>query len=277
MISWIAFALVWWGMSESKGIDGLPCTTYVHNFSTAFLLSIEIQTTIGFGDVMVSSGCPGGLIILCLQSLVGILLDAVMMGVIFTKIARPRERGKTVVFSHNAVIALDKEENCFYLMCRVGDIRKSHILEAHIRASLYHKEEYWESTTEQSKISLKCEDLDVGYDSGKDRLFLLLPVILRHKIDTKSPLYQMSPEDLRAAHIELVINLEGTMEATGMITQKLVSYIPDEILWGFTFRPMIVVEDGVAHADFSLLNHLLPDPGTPQTSPKEYLESQDAF
>lgn len=276
MISWLAFALVWWGLSAAKDDVGLSCTVDVHDFAAAFLLSIEIQTTIGFGDVHINSGCPGGLIILCLQSLAGILLDAIMMGVIFTKIARPRERGKTVIFSDNAAIALDREDNSFYLMCRVGDIRKSHILEAHIRASLYHKEEYWESTTEQSKISLKCEDLDVGYDSGKDRLFLLLPVILRHKIGIESPFYHMSPEDLKLAHIEVVINLEGTMEATGMITQKLVSYTPDEILWGYRFKPMVVVQDGAAQADFSILSDLLPDPGTPRMSPKEYWESQDA-
>ncbi|XP_062504138.1 G protein-activated inward rectifier potassium channel 2-like [Corticium candelabrum] len=274
MLSWIGFALIWWALSAAKGSDERPCTTNVHNFSTAFLLSVETQTTIGFGDVIISSSCSVGLIVLSLQCLFGILLDAIMMGVIFTKVARPRERGQTVVFSDKAVIVLNHEDDYFYLMCRVGDIRKSHILEAHIRASLYHKEEHWESTSEQSRISIRCEDLDVGYDTGRDRIFLLLPVIVRHKIDSNSPFYKMSPEDLQSAHIEVVINLEGTMEATGMITQKLVSYIPDEIFWGFRFKPVVCVKDGMAHADFSLLNDILPDPGTPQCSAEIYFERQ---
>lgn len=274
LITWMGFALVWWAMSAAKGINDLPCVTNVHNFSTAVLLSIETQTTIGFGDVVISPGCPEGLVILCLQCLLGILLDAVMMGVIFTKIARPRERGKTVIFSEKAVISLNHQDKCFYLMWRIGDIRKSHILEAHIRASLYHKEEYWASATDKDDISVRCEDLDVGYDTGQDRLFLLLPVMLRHRIDAKSPLYAMSPEDLQSAHIEVVINLEGTMEATGMITQKLVSYVPDEILWGFRFRPLVFVEDGRACADFSLLSEVLADPGTPKCSPKMYFETE---
>lgn len=59
------------------------------------------------------------------------------MGLIFAKLARAKKRNTTLLFSRNAVICLRDGEFC--LLFRVGDIRKSHILEAHVRAQIIMK------------------------------------------------------------------------------------------------------------------------------------------
>ena len=61
-----------------------------------------------------------------------------MAGIVFAKLARPKARAHTVMFSKNAVITMRNGQ--FWLMFRLGNMRKSHLIESHIRAQMiYHK------------------------------------------------------------------------------------------------------------------------------------------
>lgn len=71
---------------------------------------------------------------MCLQSITGVFIQAFMVGIVFAKLARPKKRTETLLFSRNAVICHRDGQPC--LMFRVGDMRKSHIIEAHVRAQL---------------------------------------------------------------------------------------------------------------------------------------------
>ena len=50
-----------------------------------------------------------------------------MTGLVFAKLSRPKKRAETLLFSKNAVICKRDDELC--LLFRVGDMRKSHIVE----------------------------------------------------------------------------------------------------------------------------------------------------
>ena len=52
-------------------------------------------------------------------------------------------------------------------------------------------------------------DLDMGYDTGRDRVFLLTPVSVYHHITEDSPLHGLTQEDLASAKLELVVNPGG--------------------------------------------------------------------
>jgi len=55
-----------------------------------------------------------------------------MVGIVFAKMARPKQRSQTLMFSRNAVICRRDGQLCF--MFRVGDMRqKSHLIGATIR------------------------------------------------------------------------------------------------------------------------------------------------
>lgn len=55
-----------------------------------------------------------------------------MVGIVFTKMARPKQRSQTLMFSRNAVICQRDGQLCF--MFRIGDMReKSHLIGATIR------------------------------------------------------------------------------------------------------------------------------------------------
>ena len=64
----------------------------------------------------------------------GVILQAFMVGIVFAKLSRPKKRTQTLLFSRNAVIC--QRDGQSYLMFRVGDMRKSHIIEAHVRAQM---------------------------------------------------------------------------------------------------------------------------------------------
>ena len=52
----------------------------VHDFPTAFLFSLETQHTIGYGGRAVTSECPGAVIMMMIQSITGVLVQALMTG-----------------------------------------------------------------------------------------------------------------------------------------------------------------------------------------------------
>ncbi|KAG2463635.1 KCJ12 protein, partial [Polypterus senegalus] len=279
LISWLLFGLVFWGVALAHGdldlvqdhnglVGGLgkewkPCILHVHSFVGAFLFSIETQTTIGYGFRCVTEECPIAVATVVVQSIVGCIIDSFMIGTIMAKMARPKKRAQTLLFSHHAVIALRDGKLC--LMWRVGNLRKSHIVEAHVRAQLIKPY----MTAEGEYLPLDQTDLNVGYDVGLDRLFLVSPLVIVHEIDEQSPLYSLSKEDLEAEDFEIVVILEGMVEATAMTTQARSSYLAREILWGHRFEPVVFEEKNRYQVDYSRFHKTYEVPSTPRCSAKD--------
>ncbi|KAJ8271449.1 hypothetical protein COCON_G00103080 [Conger conger] len=135
--------MIWWlvafahGDLHQQSPDFIPCVTSVHSFASAFLLSIEVQVTIGFGARMVTEECLSAIITLIVQNIVGLVINAIMLGCIFMKTAQARRRAETLIFSKHAVIALRNNKLCF--MIRLGDLRKSMIISAAVRMQVIRK------------------------------------------------------------------------------------------------------------------------------------------
>lgn len=124
------------------------CVTEIHSFTSAFLFSVETQHTIGYGNRYITEECPEAIFMMCLQSIMGVFIQAFMVGIVFAKLSRPKKRAQTLLFSRNAVICHRDGIPC--LMFRVGDMRKSHIVEAHVRAQIIRKKVC-------KQTNLKCE------------------------------------------------------------------------------------------------------------------------
>jgi len=108
ILSWLGFGVIWWFIAYVHGdylLENInnstfvPCILANKNFASAFLFSQETQHTIGYGSRQTTEECPEGIIVQCVQSIVGVLIQAVMAGVVFAKLARPKCRTSTVVFS----------------------------------------------------------------------------------------------------------------------------------------------------------------------------------
>ncbi|KAG7210449.1 hypothetical protein KM043_011978 [Ampulex compressa] len=262
LLSWLGFALIWWLIAYSHGdldprnynnpnLTFTPCVEEIHSFTSCFLFSVETQHTIGYGAKHTTDECPEAIFILCIQSMTGVILQAFMVGIVFAKLSRPKKRTQTLLFSRNAVICQRDGQPC--LMFRVGDMRKSHIIEAHVRAQMIKRK----VTKEGELLPFFQTELKVGGDGEEDKIFFIWPTTIVHKIDEDSPLYQISASDMLRERFEIVVILEGVIESTGMTTQARSSYLPSEILWGHRFEHIITFrkETGEYEVNYTLFNN----------------------
>lgn len=276
LVSWLLFGLIFWlialvhGDLDKPATDEtfMPCLQKVNGFTAAFLFSIETQTTIGYGYRCVTEECPLAVFMVVLQSIVGCIIDSFMIGAIMAKMARPKKRAETLLFSHHAVVAMRDGKLC--LMWRVGNLRKSHIVEAHVRAQLIKSR----ITEEGEYIPLDQIDIDVGFDKGLDRIFLVSPLTILHEINEESPLFGISRQDLENDDFEIVVILEGMVEATAMTTQARSSYLSGEILWGHRFEPVLFEEKNQYKVDYSHFHKTYEVPSTPCCSAKDLMENK---
>ncbi|XP_060107480.1 G protein-activated inward rectifier potassium channel 4-like [Heteronotia binoei] len=252
VITWVVFGIIYfldaWVRDDVNHIgdtEWQACIENIDSFISALLFSVESQRTIGYGSRIVTANCTEGVVLLMIQSIIGSMIDALMVGCMFVKISRPKKRAQTLIFSKKCVISHRDEKLC--LMLRIGDLRDSHMVDAKIRAKLIKSRQ----TKEGEFIPLEQSELNLGYDTGEDRLFLVEPQIICHVINDLSPFWEMSAEALKKEQFEIIVILEGIVEATGMTCQARTSYTEDEILWGHRFEPCMSLEKGAFRVDYT--------------------------
>ncbi len=209
LVSWVLFAFIWWLIMYIHedhlhiGDDNwTPCVSDVYDFTTALLFSIETQHTIGYGARMAESQCASSVVVLMIQSILGVLIQCLITGMIFAKLSRPKRRAATLVFSRNAVIC--QRDGDFYFMFRLGDMRKSHIVNSAIRATMVRNK----LTQEGEVIPLFQLPMELETEGGKEAdsyVFLGWPVTVTHLIDRNSPLWDISPEDILTDKFEVIV------------------------------------------------------------------------
>ncbi|ELT91696.1 hypothetical protein CAPTEDRAFT_90880 [Capitella teleta] len=254
--TWFFFGLLWWGIFAAK--KDTECIIGVNSFVTALLFSIETQHTIGYGTRAITDACASGIILIMLQSTVGVIIQCIATGIIFAKLARPKLRAATVIFSKQAVVCQQDGDLC--LMFRVGNMRTSQMMDIKINAFLVKSK----LTKEGELISFYQEHLSVTTEAEDEFYFLAWPIKAKHKITENSPLYSLSPEDLLKAEFEIIIVLEAICEATGGSIQVRTSYLPGEILWGHKLAALFPrhttgrVKNWKYTIDFTKFNDTLP-------------------
>ncbi|KFV45479.1 G protein-activated inward rectifier potassium channel 1, partial [Gavia stellata] len=293
---------MWWGIAYLRGDlhqahddTYSPCVANVYNFPSAFLFFIETEATIGYGHRYITERCPEGIVLFLFQSLLGSIVDAFLIGCMFIKMSQPKKRAETLMFSEHAAISmrdgkltlmfrvgnLQRAETLMFsraavvsqrdgklcLMFRVGNLRNSHMVSAQIRCKLIKSRQ----TPEGEFLPLDQCELDVGFGTGADQLFLVSPLTICHEINSKSPFFCLSQRSLRSEQFEIVVILEGIVETTGMTCQARTSYTEDEVLWGHRFLPVMSLEDGFFRVDYSQFHATFEVP-TPPYSVKEQEE-----
>ncbi|KAI5651735.1 inward rectifier potassium channel domain-containing protein [Phthorimaea operculella] len=261
---WLGFAVLWWiilffhGDLESDHLPHAsnttkwsPCVREIYDFTSVFLFSIEIHTTIGYGTRSLTMECPEAIFTMCIQSILGTFIQSFIIGIVFAKLTRPKNRAQTLLFSKHAIVNQRDRELC--LMFRVGNIRKSRIIAVTVKAYLI---KYITKTgqdilrnTEQIYMDLK-----VG---GGDDIFFMFPITAVHTIDERSPFYTMSAYDMLKSKLEILVVFEGTIESTGQTVQTKSSYTTHEILWGHRFLPLVSYRKRGFVVDYSKLDETL--------------------
>ncbi|XP_004561871.2 G protein-activated inward rectifier potassium channel 3 [Maylandia zebra] len=252
ILTWMSFGAIYFldawlrdDIAHAHDSQWQACFENVDSYLAALLLSLETQRTIGYGTRRVTANCPEGVVLLMVQSITGSIIDAVMVGCMFVKISRPQQRAQTLIFSKHCVICERDEKLC--LLFRIGDLRESHMVDAKIRAKLIKSRQ----TKEGEFIPLEQTEINLGYDTGGDRLLLVEPQTIAHIINDSSPFWEVGAKRLKRETLEIIVILEGIVEASGMTCQARTSYTQDEILWGHRFASCISLEKGAFLVDCS--------------------------
>lgn len=149
--SWIFFAILyyticyWHGDLEPENYrnkDWTPCINNIgqflrdilwstnalfpDGFGASFLYSLETQHTIGYGTRQTTTKCTEAMMLVSLQAVLGCIVQAFMVGLVFSKLSRPRNRSKTIIFSNNAIITMRNKKLC--LVIRIGDLREDNFI-----------------------------------------------------------------------------------------------------------------------------------------------------
>eukprot|EP00928_Gymnodinium_smaydae_P045647 TRINITY_DN30398_c0_g2_i1.p1 TRINITY_DN30398_c0_g2~~TRINITY_DN30398_c0_g2_i1.p1 ORF type:complete len:612 (-),score=99.17 TRINITY_DN30398_c0_g2_i1:109-1872(-) len=173
--SFVIFAFLFLLISEPCGLN------LEGSFIRAYMLALETILTIGYGvPDPYMKGCWQGPLVMTMQSLVSLLMSAVLVGVIYQRLARPQSRACTILFSDKAVIR--RMDGVYYFMFRVCDMRIKHaLIETHVRCYCVRKHSI--RGYEMSPMRLEQPDDELG-----GMLLLTLPTVVVHRIDAWSPL-----------------------------------------------------------------------------------------
>ena len=198
------------------------------SFSDAFFFSVQSLSTIGYGAMYPQTIYAQ--ILVTLEVLVGLLLVAMMTGLIFARFAQPKAR---VLFSNVAVVC--PFNRIPTLMLRVANQRDNRIIEARIKMSLLLDE----VSTEGIKLR-RFYNLDlVRSESPSFRLSWLV----MHPINESSPLYQKDALFLAKSNAEILIILTGLDETFSSTIHSRYVYKVKDILWSMRFVDILYKGD----------------------------------
>lgn len=240
VMTWFIFGVFYFFIGMGNGdldvvpnSNHTPCVMNVETLTGAFLFSLETQTTIGYGFRHISEECPLAIFTLVAQLVITGLAEIFVTGAFLAKLARPKKRAETIKFSYNAVICRRQDKLC--LMVRVANMRRSLLIQCQLTGKLFQSN----TTEEGEKTQIHQRSVDFYMDSSGECPFLILPLSFYHILDENSPLAGLTAENLHTRDFELLVTLNGTMESTAATCQSRTSYVPQEILWGYEFRPVL--------------------------------------
>lgn len=207
MAIFMGFGVVYWGVAQfpswfgacglvHQDLNGTATEGAPMKFFDALFFSVETQATIGYGaptDIFFAD-CPLILLIITLQTVVGLFLDAALLGVLFNRVARGTPRANTILFSDRAVVR--KIRGRYHFMFQVCEIRKHALLEAHVRVYTVRKDVDHLATGDVAYYQPFPMRLQHPDDELGGMLLMSLPNIVVHAMDSWSPLVP-HPMDLR--------------------------------------------------------------------------------
>eukprot|EP00051_Salpingoeca_urceolata_P015243 m.196679 g.196679 ORF g.196679 m.196679 type:complete len:804 (-) comp18331_c0_seq3:160-2571(-) len=247
---WLVWALVWYLV----WLGNKQCLNEIDGFNTCLLFSIETQTTIGYGSKHVVGTCEQGIVVLILQTLCGLILDAFLVGLVFARLTSPEQRKYSMRISKRGVIT--KRDNVDYLMFRVGDMRhKDTLIGVEARLLMF----FDRITEEGEYIPIDVVPLQLDEAAENSYPLFVVPWAIMHPIDNKSPLYKLSTDDLKSINAEIILVIEGTIQTTGLQMQMRESYLPEDLMFDHRFVSMVRRQgDGTTRIDWSLFDTVVP-------------------
>jgi len=195
-------------------------------FVNAFFFSVHTLTTVGYGNVFPRGF--GANAVAALEATTGLMLFALATGLLYGRFSRPSAR---ILFSDHAIVAPYQDGTS--LQFRITNARTNVLMDLNARVLLM--------TVDPINGQLKRDYFALPLERPSVYFFPLTWTVV-HPIDSASPLYGKTAEDLKKVSAELLILIQGFDDTFSQLVNARYSYRHDEILWGAKFMPAFHVD-----------------------------------
>ena len=195
-------------------------------FANAFFFSVHTLTTVGYGNVYPEGAWANT--ISSLEAATGLMVFAIATGLLYGRFSRPSAR---IIYSKSAIIAPYQDGTS--LQFRITNARKNSLINMQARVVLM--------TVDQSNGELTRSFIDLPLERRSIYFFALTWTVV-HPIDSASPLFGKTREDLAKLSAELLILIEGFDDTFSQVVHSMYSYRHDEFVWGAKFIPAFKID-----------------------------------
>ena len=209
------------GIEHLKGLE-----SDMSAFANAFFFSVHTMTTVGYGNVYPEG--IGANTISSLEAATGLMVFAIATGLLYGRFSKPSAR---ILYSKSAIIAPYQDGTS--LQFRIANARRNVLTNMQARVVLM--------TVDTSNGQLSRTFLDLPLERRSIYFFALTWTVV-HPIDSASPLFGKTREDLARLSTELLILIEGFDDTFSQVVHSMYSYRHDEIVWGAKFIPAFKVD-----------------------------------
>ena len=205
-----------------------------------FFFSVETTSTVGYGDMHPQT--TYGHIVATVENFVGLMLLAMMTGLVFARISRPRAR---ILFARYPVVA--PHNGVPTLMFRLANARRNFISEATAKVWMIGA-----TVSEEGRRLVGFQPMRLLKSENPN---FVLSWLLFHPVDADSPLYGMDQETLAASEINFIVSIVGFDETSGQIEHARGVFAAQDVRFGHEFVDIIWIdEQGMRHIDYAKIN-----------------------
>ena len=227
LAAFLTINMLFAGAYLALGIENLQGTEKeMSPFVNAFFFSIHTLTTVGYGNIY-----PRGTwanVTAAMEAATGLMVFAIATGLLYGRFSRPSAR---ILFSDRALIAPYQDGTS--LQFRITNARSNVLMEMQARVLLM--------TVDMVEGKLKRDYFDLPLERRQIYFFPLTWTIV-HPIDSASPLFGKTPEDLARTSAEVLILLQGFDDTFSQVVHSRYSYRHDELAWGAKFLPAFEID-----------------------------------
>lgn len=222
LTAFLAINILFAGTYLALGIDRLQgAEPAMGAFANAFFFSVHTLTTVGYGNVYPKGF--GANIMAAIEATAGLMVFALATGLLYARFSRPSAR---ILFSDHALVAPYQDGHS--LQFRITNARSNVLMDLEARVLLM--------TVDNVDGRLKRDYFDLPLERRKIYFFPLTWTIV-HPVDSESPLYGKTREDLARLAAEILILVQGFDDTFSQVVHARYSYRHDEILWNTKFLP----------------------------------------
>ena len=242
LVANVLFALAYLALGEGSIENARP-----GSFADLFFFSVQTMATIGYGKLLPHT--LGANVLVSTEAFIGLLAFGAVAALAFTKFARPSAR---VLFSNVAVVT--RRDGVRSLMLRLANERGAAVIvEAQAHVVMVRDEH-----TVEGESVRRFYDLDLVH---RQNAAFALSWTLIHQLTPASPLYDCTPESLRANDTIIIVSVTGFDEAFAQTVHVRHVYSAERIVWGKRFADVLSMgDDGLRRIDYSRFHDVVPEP-----------------